>query len=456
MTKIACLIIPHLPIQVEPALADVPLVVGGRPWDEGAVLDCCPRAWAAGVRPGERLAQAEKLCPSAVFLPAQEEAYRAAHDALLAAAGRFTPTVETAGLGRVYAEVTGLERTVGPDQELAGRLCREAERASGLRAQVGIAAGKYPAEQAAEAAQMGQGIAIPAGETGAFLAPLPVGALPLEPEMGRRLALLGIGTLGELAALPRNALVRQFGPSAGPLHDLATGIDPRPVQPEAPPLVVERRRILPEPLSGRTQLSAQLARMAAEVGAELARRGYQAEGVRLSLLGRSAGMAVRPPTAEGERLARLAEGLLERIAPDRPVAMLALAGYPLRPAHLGLVQGTLFEGGQDGRGERLRETLRGLRARFGEFVVRVAALIGPPPPRPVEATVGPGGEPRALVWDERIRPVATIYEGWRERRRWWGRPVERDYWRLETDDGLVRVVYRDLRTEGWWLERRPD
>jgi len=32
--------------------------------------------------------------------------------------------------------------------------------------------------------------------------------------------------------------------------------------------------------------------------------------------------------------------------------------------------------------------------------------------------------------------------------------VRRDYYRLETDDGRVRVVFRDLEGERWWLERR--
>jgi len=116
--RVACLLAPHLPVQVHrepsraverqhnPSLAESPLVVGGRPWDDGAVLDCCPQAAAAGIEPGMRLSRAEALCPSARFVPACEELYRAAHDALVTAAGRFTPTVETAGLGLLYAEVS--------------------------------------------------------------------------------------------------------------------------------------------------------------------------------------------------------------------------------------------------------------------------------------------------------------------------------------------------------------
>jgi nucleotidyltransferase/DNA polymerase involved in DNA repair len=140
--RVAYLLVPHLAIQVErrydPSLVGTPVVVGGRPWDEGAVLDCCPQAAAVGVHLGMRLSQAERLCPAARFVPAQEELYRAAHDALVSAANRFTPTVETAGLGFVYVEVSGLERQFGPDAQLARQMVREAIKASALDVRGGV------------------------------------------------------------------------------------------------------------------------------------------------------------------------------------------------------------------------------------------------------------------------------------------------------------------------------
>jgi nucleotidyltransferase/DNA polymerase involved in DNA repair len=465
--KIACLLSPHLPVQVErrhnPSLAETPLVVGGRPWDAGAVLDCCPQAAAAGVGPGMRLSQAEALCPAARFVPAREEACRAAHDALAAAAGRFTPTVETAGLGRLYADVSGLERRFGPDAHLARQMAREAARASGLDVRVGMASGKFVARQAARAARPGHFCVVPPGEERAFLSPLPLSALPADPEMQRRLHLLGVRTLGTLAALPRLAVARQFGPPAGPLHDLARGVDPRPVHADAPPLQLARTRAFDDPLTDRAPLLAHADRMAAELAQTLSHRGYQAEGLRLRLeeeSGRAhaAGAPVRPPSADAGRLSRLAGRLLGGLAPAGPVAALSLTVYPLRPCYLGATQLALFAGAPDaspgGGRERLREALRRLRERFGEMVIVVASLLGPPPPRPIHVTTGPDGLPRALVWREALRRVETVYEVWRERRCWWSRPVERDYFRLETADGQVRVVFRDVRADRWLLERR--
>jgi nucleotidyltransferase/DNA polymerase involved in DNA repair len=461
--RVACVLALRLPVQVEqqndPSPAEAPLVVGGRPWDDGAVLDCCARAEAHGVSPGMRLTRAEKLCPTARFVPAREAAYHTAHDALVAAVERFTPTVETAGLGLLYAEVSGLRR-FGTEAELGQQIVREALRASGLPGvRAGIAGGKFVSEQAARAARPGGAGVVPPGEERPFLSPLPLSALPLDAEMQRRLHLLGVRTLGALAALPRLAVVHQFGPTAGPLHDLAAGLDPRPVQPAAPPLRLERARAFDDALTGRGPLLAHAGRMAAELATALAQGGHQAEGLRLraeeargAVHGK--GAPVKPPTADADRLSRLAARLLGQLAPGGPVAALSLTVYPVRPFHLGATQLALWTPPQEERRSRLQEVLRRLRERFGEFIVVVAALAGPPPPQPVQVTTDRQGLPRALVWRDRIREVKLVYETWRERRRWWSLPVERDYVRLETDDGLVRVVFRDVRTGRWLLERR--
>lgn len=490
--RVACLLILRLPVQVEqrrdPVLADVPLVVGGRRWDAGAVLDCCARAAGAGVEPGMRLSQAEALCPHARFVPADEAAYDAVHDALVDTARRLTPTVETGELGLVLADVSALKRRFDDAADLAHRLLQGAidasgsvlslsraelrdlvegpvlSEAEGLDVRVGLGSSKFVAEQAARAAQPGEACVVPPEEEQAFLSPLDISALPLDPEMDRRLRLLGVRTLGALANLPRLAVVRQFGSHAGALYDMACGIDHRSVHADAPPLQLSRSHAFIDPLSDRAPLLARVERMTGDLAEELNRRGYQAEGMRLELeevsgRGDAIGKPVKPPTSDADHLSRLGARMLGSITADAPVAALSITVYPLRPCHLGATQLTLF------RGERsrelstfdraLRETLRRLWERFGELSVVVASLVVPPKPRPIQVTTDRDGRPRAIVWRQRIRQVRSVHELWRERRRWWAQPIERDYFRLELDDGQMRTVFRDLlQANRWLLERR--
>jgi DNA polymerase-4 len=185
--KVACLLALHLPVQVErhhnPSLVNGPLVVGGRPWDPGAVLDRCPQAAAAGVKPGMRLSRAETLCLVACFVPAREDLYHATHDLLVEATRTFTPSVGTSRLGLLYAEVAGLERCFGPDARLARQMALETRRFSRLDVRIGVEGGKFVAEQAARAALPDDECTVPRGEERAFLSALPLSVLPADPEM---------------------------------------------------------------------------------------------------------------------------------------------------------------------------------------------------------------------------------------------------------------------------------
>jgi protein ImuB len=460
---IACLLAPHLPLQVEvardPALATLPLIIYGRAWDAAAVLDCCPAAEAAGVRAGMRLSRAESLCTQARFLPADEAAYTAAHQALQDALGHFTEQVETVGMGSFLAEVRSPQCFPTSGAALARRMVAEARAACGLDVRLGLAGSCFAAAQAAHAARPNDWCLVHPQQEPAFLSPLPLATLPADAESLRRLRMLGVHTLGELAALPRLALISQFGAPAGLWHDLASGRDPRTVQANAPPLLLEASHTFEPAVATLAPLTAHLTRLVAAQAADLARRGYHAGGVKVELEDESgarhtATAAVEPPTADAALLSRRAVAVLERLHFSCPMTVLRLTLYPLRPAYLGATQLALFTGPLDERRRRLQEVLRRLRERFGEMIVVVAALLRPPPPCPIQVTISPSGEPCALVWPDRILPVARVYEHWRERRRWWARPLRRDYYRVELADAQVRVVFRDLGEERWWLERR--
>ncbi len=478
MVRIACVQAPHLAVQLERQRQDEaerrqteartrqddlptrPLILRGQPWDPQAVLDADADARAAGVIPGMRATQAIRLCPRALVLPAEEEAYRAVHEALAEALRSITHRLETVGLGDFRLAVGDLGRQYPSPEALGQALCQATQTLPGLDVRVGLAEQRFTAEQAAAAAAPGRWVVAPPGEERRFLAPLPLEVLPIAPELARRLRLLGLETLGALARVPRRALTAQFEAPVGLLHDLATGNDPRPVLPEAPPLALEVTVDCEPPLQEFPALEARLASHMTRLAETLQRRGYQAQGLRLRVVDAHgqphiAAAAVEPPSADVERLSRQVNRQLENLHLESGVATISLRLYPLRPAYLGAEQLALLAEVHAPLPFRLREVLRRLRERFGDLIITVAALLAPPGPRSIEVTQDRQGQLRALVWNARLYPVAQIYEEWRERRGWWAQPVARDYVRLETRDGLARVVYLDRNTGQWWLERRP-
>ena len=88
---------PHLPLRL--ALGRDPgpeeaVVLGGRPWDPGPVLDRSPAAGALGVRRGQPLGTAHSLVPEALFLPLDVAALADPFEGALDALSALAPAVE--------------------------------------------------------------------------------------------------------------------------------------------------------------------------------------------------------------------------------------------------------------------------------------------------------------------------------------------------------------------------
>jgi hypothetical protein len=62
----------------------------------------------------------------------------------------------------------------------------------------------------------------------------------------------------------------------------------------------------------------------------------------------------------------------------------------------------------------------------------------------------------AFRWNDRDHQVETIVARWRVDIRWWRRRVWRDYFEMTTYSGLMVVVYHDLISDRWFLQRLYD
>src|SRR5690606_32454176 len=108
-----------------------------------------------------------------------------------------------------------------------------------LPAALGLATGRFTARVAVAALRPGEHAVVTPGEEARFLAPFPTSLLPVDGETLRQLHLLGLRTLGQLAALPSAALLERFGQQGPLMHRLACGRDTSRVARYAPPVVLE-------------------------------------------------------------------------------------------------------------------------------------------------------------------------------------------------------------------------
>jgi hypothetical protein len=377
----------HLPLRFELARhassTDL-VVVGGQPWDPGTVLDCSPGLRRLGVRPGQPLGSAHKLVPEATFLPADPPAYRAAWTAALERLAQFTPAVEASeepearDFGRALLGIEGLERLWGDEATLVARVASAlapllpgAPRAgignARFAARVAATRGGETVRAGAAAIALGR---IPRGDAAAdaaWLAPLPIGLLTGDEEIRSRFRLFGLTRIGEFAVLARSAVLARFGSIGGELHDLARGIDARPLVPRRPIERLAASAELDPPVDSLEPVRFLLHRLAGALCEQLAARGAGAARTRLVLELESApalhiDQPLPEPVASAALVERLLVARLEREPPGDPVVRITLELDGTAPAageQLGLFVP------QEALGARLEWQLASLAIRFG-------------------------------------------------------------------------------------------
>ena len=215
MRRILCLHIPYLPTERawrDGVWADEqrPLVLT-RPVGASQVVEqVCPRAQALGLHPGLSLGQAQAIVPQLVALACDPQRDRAALTRLAQWASRFSPSVEPVEPDTLLVDVTGCQLLFGGEENIARQAVAGLVR-QGFRARAAIADTVGAAYALAVAATEPITI-VSAGQTSAWLTPLPPSALRIDSQTSERLETLGVRTIGDLLMLPRATLPARFGP----------------------------------------------------------------------------------------------------------------------------------------------------------------------------------------------------------------------------------------------------
>ena len=217
---------------VDPALRKRPLAIAPPAADRATILALSAEARLAGLEPGMPIRQAQRLCRDLIVLPPNPQLYARASRALHEILQIFAPTIEPRGYGHAFLDLTGTGRLLGPPQNVAAQIRREARERLRLPLSVGIAANKLVSQAAIRAGRWNKQslLYVPAGDERSFLAPQPVDVLPeLDSSIRTRLDEYQLELIGEVAVIAESALCAVFGRRGRMLRAQARGIDPRPV-----------------------------------------------------------------------------------------------------------------------------------------------------------------------------------------------------------------------------------
>jgi DNA polymerase IV len=373
-----------------PELRGRPVIVGGADMGDGTaqlargvVSAASYEARMHGVHSAMPLRTALRLCPQAVLVPVDFAAYRAASAAVFAIARAYTPLIEPLSLDEAFLEVTGSIRRFGPAARIAAEMRDRILAECGLHASFGVATCKTVAKVASDLRKPRGFVVVEPGEEASFLAPLPLRALPgLGPSTEEALhSGFGISTLGQLAALPRDAVQRRVGRAHGQsVWERSQGIDASPVVLPGRPRSVSREETFYQDVDSRSALHERLGTLAADVAARLRNGGWAARTVVIkvrhwdfSTISRQ--VSLPEPTAADSDVRDAALSLFDAVWSGTRVRLLGVGVSGLEEA----AQLDLFSGRDH---ERLDRTLDALRARFGAAAIRR----------------GTGGDLRDLDW----------------------------------------------------------
>ncbi len=398
--RLLCARHPHLglvaALRRHPELRGEAVIVGGAPELRLPVLAASTAAAASGVVPGQPLRQAQQLCPQAAFVSVDNSDVQRLRADVATALGSLSPAVET-GDEESYCDLSGSHVAYPDEGRWAAAIARALmETLDGELPRVGVACTRFVAHIAALASESRHVRRVPAGAEAGFLAPLPLGLLPVDPAIGARLAALGLDCLGAVANLSPVELQRQFGAEGLALHRHCRGEDDGDLSLDSSPRRAVERVVLDGAVSDLEVLRFAAHRCATDLGEQLRSRGLVAVTVALVLeLEEAPGLRVAAPpplpTGNAAELWAAVLGLLGEVRPQAPVTAIRLE-VELRGA--AGRQADLWRGGDAEREQVLAAAAR-LQRRYGETALR----------RPRLAT-DPGDLPeRRFLWDAPVSPA---------------------------------------------------
>ncbi|MEZ4951157.1 MAG: DNA polymerase IV [Saprospiraceae bacterium] len=212
------------------ALNGKPIIIGGTS-NRGVVSSCSYEARKFGVRSGMAMKMARQLCPDAIYLRGDMDAYSKESKLVTEIISEKAPVFSKNSIDEFDLDLTGMDKYFGV-AKWAKELRQHIIRETGLPISAGLSANRFVSKMATNEAKPCGEKQIYLGTEKAFLSPLHVSRMHGVGEVtARKLIFMGVRHIGVLGDMPRKILVREFGKNGHSLWEHANGIDRSEVVP---------------------------------------------------------------------------------------------------------------------------------------------------------------------------------------------------------------------------------
>ena len=269
---------------LDPSLIGKPVVVGGS-GSRGVVACASYEARKFGVHSAMPGVIAKRLCPEAIFIRGKHDVYGSYSKRFMSILREHSPMVQPVSVDEAYIDMTGTQALFGRPLDAAERIRSMVNAELQITASIGIGANKLIAKVASDKAKPDGVKLVPADQSAAFLAPLPVRDLPgLGPKAEESLTALGITTIGQVASHATGPLRRALGPNhAGSLQMRARGFGSVDQESSAKSKSISAESTFSEDTDDMDFLTAKIRGLSERVGTRLRKSEKYARTVTLKL-----------------------------------------------------------------------------------------------------------------------------------------------------------------------------
>jgi len=217
-------------IREDPSLRDKPVIVGGSPKSRAVVCSANYIARKYGIRSAMPCSFAERLCPEAIFLPPRFQLYQEVSSQIFSIFWEYTDQVETLALDEAYLDVTVNKKGIPYAVKIAEEIRNKVKKQTSLTVSCGVSFNKFLAKVASDWKKPDGLFVIRPEDAETFLDDLSIGKFyGIGSVTERKMKALGIFKGRDLKKKSLEELERHFGKMGIYFHQLARGIDYRPV-----------------------------------------------------------------------------------------------------------------------------------------------------------------------------------------------------------------------------------
>jgi len=374
-------------MMLDPSLRGKPVAVCGATEERhGIVLAKSELAKKAGVKTGMVNWEAQRLCKDLILVPPQYDQYLKYSKLTQAIYQRYTDLIEPFGMDECWLDVSGSRMACGEPMEIAESIRNTVKDELGLTVSIGVSFNKVFAKLGSDMKKPDAITEIPPNGFREKIWDLPCEDLIYcGPATTKKLAQMGVHTIGQLAALDPNLLKRKFGVNGVALWQYANGLDSSRVMHRnfvSPVKSVGHGITCVSDLETNEEVWKVMLSLSQDIGHRLRLHGLSARGVQVFVRGNDLfgsqfqcklSCKTQLPSTIAEAAFSLFRSQYTWRGPVRAVTVRAIDLVPYAASE----QLSMFcDNDKILRREQLEDAIESIRARFGKSSVTYATLLG--------------------------------------------------------------------------------